>query len=281
MRLGKWGAAFNEKETHQFIESCLEMGLTTFDHADIYGDYTTEADFGKALKNRSSLRDKMQIITKCGIRRVCENRPKHRIKSYDSSSGLILESVNHSLTALQTDYIDVLLLHRPDYLMQPADVAWAFEKLHASGKVRAFGVSNFTPSQFDLLHSTVPLITNQVEISLLHRNAFDDGTLYQCLKLGIQPMAWSPLGGGRLFSSEETPQIQRIKAVARPMQEKFNATLDQLLFAWLWRHPSAIIPVTGTTKVERLKAALDAGRITLTREEWYDLWQAASGETIP
>jgi len=278
MRLGTWGANLDTAAWQTFIEACLSMNMTTFDHADIYGDYTTERDFGKVLKQAPQLRERLKIITKCGICRVCENRPNHRIKSYNSSKIHIIESVENSLRELQTDYIDMLLLHRPDYLMQPDEIAEAFTELLSSGKVKSFGVSNFTPSQFALLNDAFPLATNQVEISMTKRDAFEDGTLDQCIQHGISPQAWSPLGGGSIFNENE--QATRIKNVAQPIIDAHQATFDQIVLAWLLRHPAGILPVLGTTKLERIKAAVQALDIQLSRTEWYDLWQAATGETI-
>ncbi len=278
MRLGTWGANYDTAQWQAFIEGCLALGMTTFDHADIYGDYTTEADFGKVLKNAPQLRDSLQIITKCGICRVCKNRPKFRIKSYDSSKEHILWSVDNSLRELQTEYIDMLLLHRPDYLMESDEIAEAFTELLSAGKVKSFGVSNFTPSQFQLLNEAFPLATNQVEISITARHTFEDGTLDQCMRHGIRAQAWSPLGGGVIFGENEI--ATRIKKVAQPLMEKHHASLDQLLLAWLRRHPAQIFPVLGTTKIERVKTAVDTLDIQLDRVEWYDLWQAATGEKI-
>lgn len=278
MRLGTWDAKYDTTQWQAFIEGCLELGMTTFDHADIYGDYTTEADFGRVLRNAPQLREQLQIITKCGICRVCENRSQFRIKSYDSSREHIIWSVENSLRELQTDYIDMLLLHRPDYLMEPDEIAEAFTELLSAGKVKSFGVSNFTPSQFQLLNEAFPLATNQVEISISARHTFEDGTLDQCMRHGIRPQAWSPLGGGLIFGDNEV--ATRIKNVAQPLMEKHNATLDQLLLAWLRRHPAQILPVLGTTKIERVKTAVKALSIELDSVEWYDLWQAATGEKI-
>ncbi|MEM9361665.1 MAG: aldo/keto reductase [Bacteroidota bacterium] len=280
MRLGTWGSQLSTSEYEKFIEGCLELGLKDFDHADIYGHYTTEEDFGNVLKSRKGLRDKMRITTKCGIKLISENRPNHTIKSYDLSAQHILESVDLSLENLKTDYIDVLLLHRPDYLFNPHEIAEVFEKLKQSGKVLEFGVSNFLPSQFDLLHSVTPLVTNQVEISILHRNAFEDGTLDQCQKHNIIPTAWSPLGGGSLFGKTTSPEMETIKKVLDALGEKHNATHDQILYAWLRKHPAGIIPVLGTSKLERIQTAYKALDITLLREEWYMLWEAALGREI-
>ena len=208
MRLGRWGAGLKTQQLERFVNACVEMDLRTFDHADIYGDYTTESDFGQLLKNNSSLRAELQLITKCGVKLLHANRPDHTIKSYDTSREHILMSVENSLRNLQTDYLDVLLIHRPDYLLNPQEVAECFTELRDSGKVRAFGVSNFTPDQFDMLNTCFPLITNQVEISLLTLNPFTDGTLSQCMLSNIRPMAWSPVGGGALFKPSSDPAVQ-------------------------------------------------------------------------
>ncbi len=280
MRLGKWGAQMTTEQLAAFVEGCLELGITSFDHADIYGDYTTETDFGKVLEAHPDWRSKMQIITKCGICRVCENRPDHRIKSYDSSPEHIEASVNNSLEQLATNYIDCLLIHRPDFLMNPIEIEKAVQKLLEQGKIRSFGVSNFTTHQFDNLHKSVPLHTNQIEVSLLCRTAFEDGTLDQCMEYGLRPMAWSPMGGGKLFAEDIDAQIQRIRKAAAPMLVKYECELDQLLLAWLLRHPARILPVLGTSKLERVQSAVQALEIQLDRVDWYDLWQAATGETI-
>ena len=280
MRLGAWGAQFSTADYERFIDACLDLGINDFDHADIYGHYTTESEFGAVLKKRPDLRSKIQLTTKCGIRLVADNRPAHRIKSYDSSKEHIVASVEASLNALSVDQLDIFLLHRPDYLMHPQEIAEAFEQLKQAGKVRAFGVSNFTASQFDMLHSFTPLMTNQVEASILQLNAFGDGTLDQCLKHGVVPTAWSPFGGGALFSEDVTPRIERIKQVANGLAEKYTTSFDQILLAFLHQHPAGIIPVLGTTKVARIEAALKSLDIKMTREEWYDLWQASTGEEI-
>ncbi len=280
MRLGKWGANYDTAQLQEFIEGCIELGVTSFDHADIYGDYTTEADFGQVLKAKPELRDRVEIITKCGICRVCEQRPEHKHKSYDSSAEHIVASVDASLKALNTEYIDMLLLHRPDYLMDPDDVAEAFEHLNDSGKVETFGVSNFSPSQFELLHDAFPLVTNQVEISILKRDSFDNGVLDQCLLHGIQPMAWSPLGGGALFEENPSEEVQRIRDVASRLSKEKNAGIDELLLAWLMKHPAGILPVLGTSKLERVASAVTALEVELSRAEWYELWQAALGHDV-
>ncbi len=280
MRLGAWGAQMNTTQLEAFVEGCLDLGLNDFDHADIYGHYTTEAEFGKLLKQRPDLRQKIQLTTKSGIKLVSDNRPDHHIKSYDSSKEHIIASAEKSLNYLSTDHIDLLLIHRPDYLMDPHEIAEAFDQLRSSGKVLHFGVSNFTPAQFELLHSFTPLVNNQIEASIMHLNPFEDGTLLQCQKHGIKATAWSPLGGGTIFQESDDPKILRIQSAGKAMAKKHGVQLDQLLMAWLLKHPAGIIPVLGTSKLERVKDTMKALDIQLSREEWYTLWKASTGEEI-
>lgn len=280
MRLGAWGAQLNTKQLESYTEECLSMGLKDFDFADIYGDYTTETEFGNVFKSSPLLRNKIRITTKCGIKMVASNRPEHTVKSYDLSSKHIRNSVEMSLKNLKTDYLDVLLLHRPDYLMDPHDVAEVFTQLKKEGKVLEFGVSNFSASQFEFLDSFTPLVTNQLEISLQYRAAFENGTLDQCLKKQIVPTAWSPLGGGAFMQNSSNPRVQSVKVAAKALGLKYDLEIDQILLAWLLRHPSGIIPVLGTSKAHRIKSALKALTINMSQEDWYILWQAATGQEI-
>ena len=280
MRMGHWGSKMNASEIEKFIEGCIALDLIDFDHADIYGSYTTESDFGAVLKKRPDLRNQMRITTKCGIRIVSENRPEHQIKSYDLTKDHIKRSVENSLLALHTDHIDTLLLHRPDFLLDPQEIAEAFTALEKEGKVKYFGVSNFSISQCELLQEIFPLCTHQVEISLLHREAFENGVLDQCQKWGITPTAWSPLGGGVLLNSSEDRNIAELQKKITLLAEKYHAQPDQVLLAWLRKHPAGIVPVLGTSKLSRIKNARDSLKINLTHEEWYMLWQAATGTEI-
>ncbi|MEM6966210.1 MAG: aldo/keto reductase [Bacteroidota bacterium] len=280
MRLGTWGVNMTTKALEAFVEECLALGLNDFDHADIYGHYTTEEAFGKLLKLRPELRSKIQITTKCGIRLTSENRPAHTINSYDSSKDHIITSAENSLRFLATDYLDVLLIHRPDFLMNPHEIAEAFEQLKSAGKVKHFGVSNFTKDQFDLLNSLIPLVTNQIEISITHLNAFTDGTLLQCQQHNIAPTAWSPLGGGAVFGQSEDEKIQRIQEMGHTLAEKYEVDLDEILMVWLLKHPAGIIPVIGTSKIKRVQSALNATKIEMSKEDWYRLWKASTGREI-
>ena len=277
---GIWGWKMSDQNHLALIEKCLEYDVTTFDHADIYGHYTSEGDFGRALKIKPSLRDQMEIVTKCGIKLITPNRPSHQIKSYDTSREHIIWSAENALKELNTDYIDLLLIHRPSPLMNADEIAEAFTTLRDQGKVLHFGVSNFTTSQFELLNSRIELITNQVEIHLMRPEPFLDGTLDQCQQHRITPMAWSPLTSGRIFK-EESDTVNRIKKVATPLLEKYNCQLDQLLIAWLLKHPSNIIPILGTARHDRVLSAVDALKINLTREEWFGLWEASIGHEVP
>lgn len=263
-----------------YIEACLDLGITTFDHADIYGGHTCEEQFGAALAGHSSLRDRMQIVTKCGIMLPSENRPDIDRQHYDTSRDHIIASAENSLRALRTDYIDLLLIHRPDPLMDPDAVADAFHALQRDGKVRHVGVSNFTPSQFEMLADRVDgrLVTNQVEASLLHQEPFLDGTFDQCQQRHIAPMAWSPLGGGRLFTSEAEPLPALRRAIKEVGKNHGGARLDQIAYAWLLRHPAPIVPILGTGKIERVRRAVEATEIELSRSEWFHLWETAGGE---
>ncbi len=264
----------------RWVETCLDLGITTFDHADIYGGYAVEGLFGEVLAAAPALRERMQVVTKCGIRLVDPARPAHRVKSYDTSRGHLVASVDASLRALRCGHLDLLLIHRPDALMDPDEVAGAFRELRDAGKVRHFGVSNHTPSQVALLHRRFPLVTNQVELSPLHLGALADGTLDQCLDLGLRPMAWSPLGGGRLFAPAD-PRAVRVRAVLDALGAARGVTAATMAHAWILRHPSGPLPVTGSMRPEGLAEAVRALEVTLSAEDWYRVWEASSGHEVP
>lgn len=278
MRWGTWGANFTTGQYQQMIEQCIEIGLDEFDHADIYGDYTTEADFGAVLKGNSSLRNKMKLITKCGIKMISPNRPLHPIKSYDTSSQHIKNSVETSLKNLNTDCIDTLLIHRPDTLMDPHEIAETIATLKQEGKIKHFGVSNFTTAQVELIHSFVKIEQHQVEISTTNLSAYHNGVLEQAQLKGIEIQSWSPLGNG-LFDIK-TEAHKRILDTAEQISFIHNTSVSSILLAFLYMHPAKIIPVMGTTKIERLIEAKGAMEINLSRTEFYQLWTAATGEEV-
>ena len=278
MRWGVWGENFTTQQYEQIINQCLEIGLDIFDHADIYGHYTTEADFGDALKGNTSLRNQIKIITKCGINMLTPNRPHHAIKSYDTSATHITKSVEQSLQNFHTDYIDTLLIHRPDILMHVEEIAATITTLKNAGKIKSFGVSNFTTSQVALLNKYIPIEHHQVEISVTNLNAFDNGVLDQCQLENIEAQSWSPMGNG--IFTEKTEQNKRILSEAESLSKTYECSVNQVLLAFLYAHPSQIVPVIGTTKFERIQEAKKAMEIELTREDFYKLWTASTGKEV-
>jgi predicted oxidoreductase len=264
----------------RWIEQVLELGIDTFDHADLYGGYTVESLFGEALAAAPGLRARLRLVTKCGIRLAHRSQPGVALNHYDSSAEHIRASVRHSLQALRTDRIDLLLIHRPDWLAHPDEVAEAFTRLRAAGEVRAFGVSNHTAAQFAALHRRVPLATNQIEFSPLQMQALADGTLEQAADLGLPPMAWSPLARGRLFTAGDE-QAQRVRAALGGIAAEHGCSLATAALAWVMRHPSRPVPITGSGRLEALAEAVAATRITLSRQAWTAVWRASMGREVP
>lgn len=278
MKLGTWGANLSTKAMEYFIDGCLDMGLPMFDHADIYGDHTTEEAFGNVVRRRPDLKNRVQLISKCGIVNPSVKNPVP-IKHYNSSKSYITPSIEQSLKNLGTDHLELFLIHRPDSLLNPYEVAEAIDRAKEAGKIKHFGVSNFSPSQFDLLNTVTPLATNQIEASTLHLEPFMDGTLDQLYRLGKTPTAWSPMGGGAIFTSKDE-RSKRILTVANELANIHSCSVDQILIAWLLRHPSGIVPVMGSTNLDRLKSASDAQGIVLSHEDWYKLWIASTGQEV-
>ena len=277
MTWGTWGKKFSKSEMIGLINHCLEQGITSFDHADIYGGYTTEADFGNALSEANIKRETVQLISKCGIQYLCENRT-NKIKHYNYNKDYIIWSAETSLKNLKTDYLDLFLLHRPSPLMHPDEISEAISQLKQQGKIKHFGVSNFTPSQVDLISTTCHIAANQIEFSLTHDLPMYDGTLDQMIIKQITPMAWSPMGS---IYKENTEQIQRIKKQLGELTKTYDATEDQLLLAWILKHPSRIHPVIGTTTKERIKDASKAINIDLDLEDWFLILAASQGHKVP
>lgn len=276
-RLMEWG--MTPQQVVQFIEHHLALGITTVDHADIYGDYQCEAAFGDALRLAPGLREKLQIVTKCGI--ATRAKPEHRIGHYITEASHILHSAENSLRHFNTDYLDLLLIHRPDPLMDADEIAEAFIALHQSGKVRHFGVSNFTASQFTLLQSRLPfsLVTNQLEISPLEQTSLLDGSLDQCQQNRIRPMAWSCLGGGRVFND---PHYQPLRDELEQVKQEIGASnIEQVVYAWVMKLPSRPLPIIGSGKIERVKEAVGACQLTLDRQQWFRIRKAAIGYDVP
>jgi predicted oxidoreductase len=277
-RMAQWN--MNPQERLTLVERCLELGVTTFDHADIYGGYAVEGLFGEALALAPGLRERMQIVSKCGIRLTGAHAPKQAINYYDTGADYIVAQAERSLRELRTDRLDLLLIHRPDPLMRFDEIAEAFTRLRAAGKVRHFGVSNFTRHQFECLHSRIPLATNQLEFSPLHLAPLYDETLDGLQALGRAPMIWSPLAGGALFTAE-TPAAQRLRTVLHEIAHAHGVTIATLVFAWILRHPSRPLPLTGSGRIDAIADAVRGCALTLDRETWFTILQAANGHPVP
>jgi len=287
-RIAGRGSGQDLRAGRKAVRAAVDAGYTLFDHANIYGGGACESLFGEVLRDSPGLRDTMLITTKCGIRFPGDPNPTSPYR-YDFSADHIERSCEASLKRLGIETIDLYQLHRPDYLMQPEEVAAAFRRLQSSGKVRHFGVSNFRPSQLALLQQAcdMPLAVNQVEISLAQQRCLEDGTLDQCLQEGITPMAWSPLGGGHLadgardvLPSQEGYQTAACVALLDELAAQHHTTRVALALSWLLGHPSGIVPIVGSVRPERIREAAAASASLLSREEWYRLLVAGRGEGL-
>jgi predicted oxidoreductase len=277
MSWGAWGKRLSISEQAQLINFSVEAGNNSFDHADIYGDYTTEAEFGKALRDSGVAADSIRIITKCGIQYVGKSR-SNKVKHYDYSKEYIVQSAEASLRNLGIQSIDTFLLHRPSPLMHPDEIAEAVEKLKIEGKIKHFGVSNFLPSQVAMLSTAVEVEVNQVEYSLTRPQVMYDGTLDQAIEKGIRVMSWSPLGS---IFKEETEQSHRILPVLHDLSKKYDTSPDVILLAWIQKHPAAVSPVIGTTNPDRIKKANLSFKVDLEVEDWFKLLEVSQGRKVP
>ncbi|MDJ0826774.1 MAG: aldo/keto reductase [Rhodobacter sp.] len=262
------------------VEACLDQGITTIDQADIYGGYQAEELFGACLKAAPGLRDRLEIVTKCDIVAPVGRHGSARVKHYDTSSRHISASIDSSLKLMGIDHIDLLLIHRPDPLMDAAETGAALDAAVAAGKVRAVGVSNFKPHDWTLLqsHMTTPLITNQIEISLQAHEPFTNGDIAFAQERKIAPMAWSPLGGGALVAgAADTELLKALDGVAR----KNGTDRAAVAIAWLLAHPARILPVMGTNNLDRICTFADAFSVEMDRETWFELYTAALGHEVP
>ncbi len=277
MNWGVWGKNLSEILMTELIEKSVSLGINTFDHADIYGGYTTEKSFGNALSLSKIDRESIFLISKCGIQYPSDKRPL-KIKYYDYSKDHIRFSVENSLKNLKTDYLDVLLLHRPSPLMNPKEISEEIDKLKEEGKIKSFGVSNFTNSQIRFISKKIKLLWNQIEFSLTNNHPMIDGTLDYLQENNIGVMAWSPLGS---FFKEKNEKQKRITILFNELSEKYNCTHDQLLLAWILKHPANIYPVLGSTNPNRLKLAVDAIKIDLEIDDWFLILKASDGKKVP
>ncbi|MBL0014617.1 MAG: aldo/keto reductase [Flavobacterium sp.] len=277
MTWGVWGKNLNERQMIDLMHCCLENGISTFDHADIYGGYTTEAAFGTAFTSSNIDRETIQLISKCGIQHLSNNRD-NTVKHYDYSKKYIIWSAEQSLRNLQTEYLDLLLLHRPSPLMQTDEIAEAVIYLKKEGMIRDFGVSNFTTSQTDLIRMKTAVNFNQIQFSVTDLDAMLDGGLDHMQLHNIRPMAWNPLGS--VFRNDQEKSM-RVSAQATRIAAKHNVSLDLILLAWIVKHPAQIIPVCGTTDVDRISKLMQATKIELSLEDWFSLWEASIGNKVP
>jgi predicted oxidoreductase len=277
MNWGVWDKNLTSKEMESMIHVCLENKITTFDHADIYGGYTTEADFGKAFASSKIAREKMQLISKCGIQMVAENRDT-KIKHYDYSKSHIIWSVEQSLKNLQTDYLDVFLLHRPSPLMQADEIAEAVEKLKSEGKIVDFGLSNFTSSQTELIRHKTEVNYNQVQFSATNFEPMIDGSFDYMQLHNIRPMSWNPLG---FVFRNDIPQTHRLKKILATLVSKYHLGADTILLSWVLKHPAKVIPIAGTVNVARIQSLMKAVELDLEKEDWFSIWAESMGQDVP
>lgn len=280
-RLLDWN--LNAGQTLDLTNRIIDLGVTSFDHADIYGNYECEAFFGQALKLNPGVREKIEIITKTGIALNTDKFPDRKIKYYDYSEAYIISSVENSLRNFGTDRIELFLLHRPSPFFNPEEVASAFAKLKSQGKVLNFGVSNFTEGQFRMLSAFVeePLVTNQLELSPYCLEHFESGNLDFLISQGVKPMAWSPLAGGSLLHPQDEKGV-RVHAELEEITAEIGASgIDQTIYAWLMKHPAGIMPVVGTGKFERIKAAVHASDLHMSLEQWFRIYNASTGVELP
>lgn len=277
MNWGVWDKNLKTKEMENLIHICFENKITTFDHADIYGSYTTEAQFGKALSNSKIKREQIQLISKCGIQMLAEKR-NNTIKHYDYSKDYIIWSVENSLKNLKTDFLDVLLLHRPSPLMQADEIAEAVEKLKSEGKIIDFGVSNFTSSQTELIRQKTPISYNQIQFSATDYQPMLVGSLDYMQLHQIRPLSWNPLGS---VFRQENMQTYRLRKLLATLVSKYEIGADTILLAWILKHPAHIIPIAGTVNVARIQALMKATELQLSQEDWFAIWTESMGNEVP
>ena len=276
MNWGIWDKKLSTSEMEQLIHICVENQITSFDHADIYGNYTTEAEFGKAFAQSSTDRQKIQLLSKCGIQNT--GARNNAIKHYDYSKNYIIWSVETSLKNLQTDYLDVLLLHRPSPLMVADEIAEAVSKLKHEGKIIDFGVSNFTASQMELIRQKTEINYNQIQFSATHHDAMLDGSFDYMHLHNIRPMSWNPLG---TVFREDTDQTRRLKKLLAQLVDKYHLGSDTILLAWILKHPAKVVPVAGTVNSARIQTLMKAVEMNLDPLDWFAIWTESMGNKVP
>lgn len=282
-RLNDW--QMSAQSLNRYLHQLVELGVTTMDHADIYGDYRCEQLFGEALALSLELRDQIELVSKCGIILPTDKFAQFDGHRYDLSKHHMVEAVNRSLQNLQTDTLDTLLIHRPSPLMNPDEVRDALDVLVEEGKIKSFGVSNFNHAQYDLLSQGIRshklhIAVNQLEVSPYHATPIYDGTIDHMYKDEVKIMAWSPLAGGKLLNLEDE-KSKRVMAVISPLAYKYNVAPASIVTAWLLKHPATIMPIMGTRQIERMQDAVKGLELTITDQEWFDIYVAVLGHDIP
>ncbi len=276
MNWGIWDKKLSISEMIHLINICIENKISTFDHADIYGAYSTEDQFGKAFSESKIAREKIQLISKCGIQ--LEGSRNNTIKHYDYSKEYIIWSAENSLKNLQTDYLDVFLLHRPSPLMVADEIAEAVEKLKKDGKIIDFGLSNFTSSQAELIRQKTEVSYNQIQFSATHHEAMLDGSFDYMQVHGIRPMSWNPLG---TVFREDIEQTRRLKGLLVQLVEKYGVGSDTILLAWILQHPAKVIPVAGTVNIARIQQLMKAVELKMDKLDWFAIWTESMGNEVP
>ena len=279
IRWGSWGSKMSSSKMASMINSCVEYGVTTFDHADIYGNYTTEREFGDALILSGVPRDQVQLITKCGIIKPCAEKPGFQISHYNTSKRHIIESVEQSLENLNTEYIDVLMINRPSPIMNYQEMADAFYILRESGKVKDFGVVNFSPDQIRAMSKYYPIMSNQVEVSMTHLGPLYDGTIDTCVAYDMIPMSWSPLGGGSIYTN--TKARKKIEMRLQKLADKYGWSLSDMALLFLMHHPAGILLVVNYAKPDKIKESAELLDMVLSNEQWFEILISSQGEELP
>ncbi|MBK8626293.1 MAG: aldo/keto reductase [Saprospiraceae bacterium] len=279
IRWGSWGSKLSSSKMASLINSCVELGVTTFDHADIYGNYTTEREFGDALILSGVPRDQVQLITKCGIIKPCSEKPGFQISHYNTSKRHILESVDQSLENLNTEYIDVLMINRPSPIMNYEEMGEAFHILKESGKVKDFGVVNFTPDQIRAMNRFYPITSHQAEVSFTHLTPLMDGTIDTCMAYDMVPMSWSPLGGGSIYTNTKTGK--KLEQRLQKHADKYGWTLSEMALLFLMHHPAGILPVVNYAKADKIKETVDLLDVELSNEQWFEILITVQGYEMP
>lgn len=278
IRWGSWGAQLSSSKMASLIEACVESGVTTFDHADVYGNYTTEREFGDAMILSGVSRDQVQLITKCGIIKPCAEKPGFKISHYNTSKRHILESVDQSLTNLNTDYIDVLMINRPSPIMNYEEMAEAFHILKEAGKVKEFGVVNFSQDQIRAMSKFYPISSHQSELSITNLSPLLDGTIDTCIANDILPMSWSPIGGKMIFTNTKAGRMREKMLDDYASENGWSITEMALLF--LFHHPAGIRPVINYSKADKFKEVVDLSEIVLSNEQWFEMFIVLHGREL-